>query len=258
MNVSEVLRTLNQVPSRFPLQVEQGGVVHEILSAEYSHEPARAVLKIAEAEVTPEVRAKVEAAFTKWWHNEGSELRREGEEDIEEFVARATRIAWMNGAYVRRHASEFPAPLAEPVSATLFRENVALREESAKLFLEVERLKDEAVVWESTPTPSSTVSAPLPEPEATIAEANAETPKNPFAAFHGFSHQPVQDGTRSMVTNAGEFIAPEPAAEAPAPTTTEPLAGTETTTDSATSTVAVDPAQAIGRSKRARKPKSTP
>jgi len=114
MIVSEVVRQLSQFPHRFPLQVEQGGVVHEILAAEYSHEPARAVLKIAEAEVTPEVRAKVEAAFTKWWHNEGSELRREGEEDIEEFVARATRIAWMNGAYVQRHASEFPAPLPEP------------------------------------------------------------------------------------------------------------------------------------------------
>jgi hypothetical protein len=47
MIVSEVVRQLSQFPHRFPLHVEQGGVVHEILAAEYSHEPARAVLKIA-------------------------------------------------------------------------------------------------------------------------------------------------------------------------------------------------------------------
>lgn len=49
MIVSEVVRFLNQVPHRYPLVIEQGGVAHEILAAEYSHDPARAVLKIAEA-----------------------------------------------------------------------------------------------------------------------------------------------------------------------------------------------------------------
>lgn len=49
MIISEVIRTLSQVPHRYPLVIEQGGTVHEVLAAEYSHEPARAVLKIAEA-----------------------------------------------------------------------------------------------------------------------------------------------------------------------------------------------------------------
>jgi hypothetical protein len=182
MIVSEVVRQLSQFPHRFPLHVEQGGVIHEILAAEYSHEPARAVLKIAEAEVTPEVRAKVEAAFTKWWHNEGSALRRDGEEDIEEFVARATRIAWMNGAYVRRHASEFPAP--------------------------------------------------LPEPEATIAELRGEVPPAP------------------VPFTIGEILAEVLPPEEPTPTIAEQVIA-ETPT-----AVAADPKQAAGRSTR--KPKTAP
>jgi len=49
MNVSAALNILRQCPGNYPLQVLQGGEPHEVLAAEYSHEPARAVLKIAEA-----------------------------------------------------------------------------------------------------------------------------------------------------------------------------------------------------------------
>ena len=41
-------------------------------------------------------------AFERWWHNEGSGMRRNNDEDVAEWVQRMTEIAWMNGADVAR------------------------------------------------------------------------------------------------------------------------------------------------------------
>ena len=41
-------------------------------------------------------------AFGRWWHNEGSGMRRHNDEDVAEWVQRMTEIAWMNGADVAR------------------------------------------------------------------------------------------------------------------------------------------------------------
>ena len=45
-----------------------------------------------------------EAAFAKWWNDEGSAMRPLASEDTEEFAKRITAIAWSNGAYVERAA----------------------------------------------------------------------------------------------------------------------------------------------------------
>lgn len=37
--------------------------------------------------------------YVDWWWNEGSALRPQGNEDVEEFAHRITQIAWSNGAY---------------------------------------------------------------------------------------------------------------------------------------------------------------
>lgn len=43
------------------------------------------------------------ADFETWWYNEGSGDRQRPEEDLEEFVARMTEIAWSNGADKEKH-----------------------------------------------------------------------------------------------------------------------------------------------------------
>lgn len=40
------------------------------------------------------------AAFEKWWHDEGSGDLRKNDEDVEEWVHRLCRTAWLNGAHV--------------------------------------------------------------------------------------------------------------------------------------------------------------
>lgn len=41
----------------------------------------------------------IEIAFDTWWEQEGSAMRPEQGEDLEEFAERVTRIAWMDGAF---------------------------------------------------------------------------------------------------------------------------------------------------------------
>jgi len=41
--------------------------------------------------------------YETWWYNEGSGDRQRPEEDLEEFVARMTQIAWSNGADKGKH-----------------------------------------------------------------------------------------------------------------------------------------------------------
>ena len=45
-----------------------------------------------------------EAAFAKWWNDEGSAMRPLASEDTEEFAKRITAIAWSNGAFLERKA----------------------------------------------------------------------------------------------------------------------------------------------------------
>lgn len=40
-----------------------------------------------------------EESYRKWWDQEGSAMRPEPQEDLEEFAHRVTRIAWSNGAF---------------------------------------------------------------------------------------------------------------------------------------------------------------
>lgn len=42
--------------------------------------------------------------FKTWWKTEGSAMRPQSNEDIEEFAKRLTEIAWSNGKYVEREA----------------------------------------------------------------------------------------------------------------------------------------------------------
>lgn len=48
MKVSEVVNTLLHCPGSYPLEVETAGQAHHVLALEYSHDPARAVVKLAE------------------------------------------------------------------------------------------------------------------------------------------------------------------------------------------------------------------
>ena len=45
-----------------------------------------------------------QAAFAKWWNDEGSAMRPLASEDTEEFAKRITAIAWSNGAFVERES----------------------------------------------------------------------------------------------------------------------------------------------------------
>ena len=42
----------------------------------------------------------IEAAFSRWWRDEGSGMPPHENEDQEEHTKRICKIAWMNGAYV--------------------------------------------------------------------------------------------------------------------------------------------------------------
>jgi hypothetical protein len=39
-----------------------------------------------------------------WWDQEGSSIKPNAKEDIEEFARRITQIAWSNGAYIERES----------------------------------------------------------------------------------------------------------------------------------------------------------
>ena len=49
------------------------------------------------------VSDEIKYDFETWWYNEGSGARQQPEEDVEEFVARMTEIAWSNGAYKEKN-----------------------------------------------------------------------------------------------------------------------------------------------------------
>jgi len=47
-----------------------------------------------------EIDIEVQNRFEHWWEEEASAMKPKENEDIEEFMYRLLKVAWMNGSYV--------------------------------------------------------------------------------------------------------------------------------------------------------------
>jgi hypothetical protein len=186
MNISTALQTLRQVPPGFPLLVQQGSCIYEVLAAEYSHEPARAVLKIAEAVATdPTPDAESLYAENVTLRDQNADLLLEVERLKKE------RLAWLT-------SQPLPSTSRDKERPEAYIESLGIKQE---------RVSGPGLRGDEICNPARESSLPwanLPEPEATIAELRGELPPLPV---------PVEIMNEAEAAEAMETMALDPYAE---------------------------------------------